>query len=114
MYVRLCVRVCVCVCCKMCVCTCACACVCSDVQVPFPSERLAHMALCALVADKELRPDRVQRDLSLQGPLLTAVFSGRLAKDVRVSATSFFESLLLILDVQACFDEDHPHEVALL
>ncbi len=78
--------------------------------MPFPDVRLASVALQALRVDKELS-SLVTRDLSVidaQGSpdptVLRVEYKAATNRMLRVAVNSFFESLALVLEVQAELD----------
>lgn len=96
-------------------------------QIPFPTHRLADIALRVLNVDKELSL-LVNRDLSLglsavnepressdpikglgtteAGHTLLAVFEAATNRVLRVSVNSFLDNVALVLDMMATLDVD--------
>lgn len=86
----------------------------STIDVPFPTTRLASVALQALGVDKELSP-LVRRTLSTVLPadttqkgesVLRARYIATTNRMLRVAVNSFMESLALVLKVMEQLDED--------
>ncbi|KAB5536683.1 transcription factor Pcc1-domain-containing protein [Coniochaeta sp. 2T2.1] len=84
------------------------------VDVPFPTARLASVALQALGVDKELSP-LVRRTLSMvtpaksdaaQGNILRVEYVATTNRMLRVAVNGFMESLALVLEVMEKLDED--------
>lgn len=82
------------------------------VDVPFPTARLASIALQALGVDKELSP-LVRRTLSTAAPadtqennILTVKYVATTNRMLRVAVNGFMESLNLVLEVMEKLDED--------
>jgi EKC/KEOPS complex subunit PCC1/LAGE3 len=86
--------------------------------VPFPTPRLASVALQALQVDKELSPlvsrsftlasssqDATAGDEALPSVLRT-VYKATTNRMLRVAVNSFMESLSLIIEVMGELDED--------
>lgn len=84
------------------------------VDVPFPTARLASVALQALGVDKELSP-LVRRALStislsdavdMRENILRARYLATTNRMLRVAVNGFMESLALVLEVMEQLDED--------
>ncbi|OIW35389.1 Pcc1-domain-containing protein [Coniochaeta ligniaria NRRL 30616] len=84
------------------------------VDVPFPTARLASIALQALRVDKELSP-LVRRALSTVVPpdavdtrenILRAEYVATTNRMLRVAVNGFMDSLALVLEVMEKLDED--------
>lgn len=85
---------------------------CRTVNVPFPTARLASIALQALGVDKELSP-LVRRTLSAVAPadtqennILRVKYVATTNRMLRVAVNGFMESLNLVLEVMEKLDED--------
>lgn len=76
----------------------------ADLEVPFPSNREAVIALGSLSVDKEPRRGGVQRKISVDKNILLIHFEALEAKSLRVSINSFFEHLRLVCETIRCFD----------
>ncbi|KAK7752448.1 hypothetical protein SLS62_005601 [Diatrype stigma] len=88
-------------------------------DVPFPSPRLASIALKALQVDKELSP-LVRKTFSVavaaseeslaeeggEGNILRTEYKATTNRMLRVAVNSFMESLYLVIEVMEQLDED--------
>ncbi|KAK9773730.1 hypothetical protein AB5N19_05402 [Seiridium cardinale] len=86
-------------------------------DVPFPTARLASVALRSLRVDKELSP-LVQRELAIATPttgpengriqdsLLKVTYKATTNRMLRVAVNGFMESLTLVLEVMENLDTD--------
>lgn len=93
-----------------------------ELDVPFENERLANIAYQSIHVDTEIRPDVVQRDLSVNGNVLHVYVSNKSidvsfsfihfncsryvtdsAKQLRVCLTGFFDALTLVLQTIKAF-----------
>ncbi|KAK6193504.1 hypothetical protein LQW54_012399 [Pestalotiopsis sp. IQ-011] len=86
-------------------------------DVPFPTARLASVALRSLQVDKELSP-LVQRDLRIATPsnlpeadriqdsVLNVTYKATTNRMLRVAVNGFMESLTLVLEVMETLDTD--------
>lgn len=70
--------------------------------VPFETSRLANIALKSLDPDPELKPDQLNKVLSVQGNDLCATFSAVTDRTLRVGVNSFFDNLNLVVE---CMDQ---------
>ncbi|KAI1504390.1 Pcc1-domain-containing protein [Biscogniauxia marginata] len=87
------------------------------IDVPFPTPRLASVALKALRVDKELSP-LVKRTFSVNSPtgdaaegslehcILRTEYKATTNRMLRVAVNSFMESLNLVIEVMEELDED--------
>lgn len=84
------------------------------INIPFPTARLASVALQALCVDKELSPS-VRRhfsttaagDIDTAGKLiLRTEYSATTNRMLRVAVNSFMDSIMLVLDVMENLDTD--------
>jgi EKC/KEOPS complex subunit PCC1/LAGE3 len=84
------------------------------IDVPFPTARLASIALQALRVDKELSP-LVRRALSTVAPadtvatrenILRAKYVAATNRMLRVAVNGFMDSLALVLEVMEKLDQD--------
>ncbi|KAI1083256.1 Pcc1-domain-containing protein [Whalleya microplaca] len=84
------------------------------IEVPFPTPRLASVALKALQVDKELSP-LVTRTFSINPPkddenvasnVLRIEYKATTNRMLRVAVNSFMESLNLVIEVMEELDED--------
>ncbi|KAI0890558.1 Pcc1-domain-containing protein [Annulohypoxylon maeteangense] len=88
-----------------------------NIEVPFPTPRLASIALKALQVDKELSP-LVQRHFSIGnsnnntangdivGNILQIEYKATTNRMLRVAVNSFMDSLNLVLEVMQELDTD--------
>ncbi|KAF7525606.1 hypothetical protein G7054_g11038 [Neopestalotiopsis clavispora] len=86
-------------------------------DVPFPTARLASVALRSLQVDKELSP-LVRRDLRIATPenlpdteriedsVLKVTYKATTNRMLRVAVNGFMESLTLVLEVMESLDTD--------
>lgn len=84
-------------------------------EVPFPTERLASVALRSLQVDKELSP-LVRRTFALGGAsnwngdvddrMLLVEYRATTNRMLRVAVNSFMESLYLVIEVMENLDTD--------
>jgi EKC/KEOPS complex subunit PCC1/LAGE3 len=90
---------------------------CRVIDVPFPDERLAKIALRALSVDKELSPlvNRTFEVVDVSGDkdaaatsktVLTVVYRATTNRMLRVSVNGFWESLRLVVQVMEDLDVD--------
>ncbi|KAI2466634.1 Pcc1-domain-containing protein [Annulohypoxylon bovei var. microspora] len=87
------------------------------IEVPFPTSRLASIALKTLQVDKELSP-LVQRTFSIgssnegtangdvEGTILRTEYKATTNRMLRVAVNSFMDSLNLVLEVMQELDTD--------
>ncbi|CAG9854629.1 unnamed protein product [Phyllotreta striolata] len=69
----------------------------SEIQIPFESKKCAEVAYDVLRVDKEPKRSEVSKQLGVRDNVLTAHFSGKLARQLRVSVNGFFEKLDLVV-----------------
>ncbi|ORZ11200.1 CTAG/Pcc1 family [Absidia repens] len=67
-----------------------------QIDIPFPSAKLATIAMRVLSVDKELKTDQVKRTLECDDALLKIHFASVSAKMLRVSSNSFLEMVLMV------------------
>lgn len=91
---------------------------CSTVDVPFPTPRLASIALKALQVDKELSPlvrrtfsiatseESLAKEEGAEGNILRTEYRATTNRMLRVAVNSFMESLYLVIEVMEQLDED--------
>ncbi|XP_072310290.1 L antigen family member 3-like [Eucyclogobius newberryi] len=72
-------------------------------DVPFPSNREAVVALRSLSPDKEPRKGGITKDLTVQGHTLSVRWSADEARILRVSVNSFMDHLSLVLETMEMF-----------
>ncbi|KAL5254918.1 hypothetical protein ACHWQZ_G014385 [Mnemiopsis leidyi] len=78
---------------------------CCNISIPFPSERLATIAMRSVSADKEPRKSGVTRDMKVCGGVLHVSVSSSELRVLRVSLGSVLELLKLSCDTMDMFDE---------
>jgi len=66
-----------------------------DLQVEYASEENASMVYTALSVDKELQPDKVKRNMVLNGRQLLVQFAAVEARFLRASFSAFVDILVL-------------------
>ncbi|XP_024396214.1 EKC/KEOPS complex subunit PCC1 [Physcomitrium patens] len=66
-----------------------------SMNVDYPSESLANIVKTALAVDPELQPDKVQREMSVQGARLSVTFTALEARFLRASFSAFMDLLVL-------------------
>lgn len=71
----------------------------------FPTEESAKAAAASVSVDPELRPDRVQREITVSGATVRACVRGNDAKFVRVSVSGMLEMFALATSTLAAFAE---------
>ncbi|RUS16268.1 transcription factor Pcc1-domain-containing protein [Endogone sp. FLAS-F59071] len=79
--------------------------------VPFPTPRLANIALRVLNVDKELKTDQARRTLSLEHEKLIVHFDCASTRMLRVSVNSFLEMLVMVTRTMEEFNEEDEEEV---
>ncbi|KJY01981.1 transcription factor pcc1 like protein [Zymoseptoria brevis] len=83
------------------------------VRIPFPSARLASVAIRTLSVDPELSP-LVRRSFSLQGEtVLRTDYRATTNRMLRVAVNGFFDSLGTVLHVMEDLDVDVVHHKGL-
>jgi EKC/KEOPS complex subunit PCC1/LAGE3 len=87
---------------------------CSALDVPFPTARLASIALKSIQVDKELSP-LVHRSFAVANPthagaedgsVLHVEYSATTNRMLRVAVNSFMDSLALVIEVMEHLDVD--------
>ncbi|XP_033221467.1 uncharacterized protein LOC117175819 [Belonocnema kinseyi] len=73
------------------------------VAIGFPSVKEAQIAYEVLSVDKGPRRSGTKRNLSVVDKFLEVKFTGQKASKLRTALTSYFESLLLVLDTMIEF-----------
>ncbi|KAK8088859.1 hypothetical protein PG997_003820 [Apiospora hydei] len=76
------------------------------VQVPFPTARLASVALQSLQVDKELPPASDANTTGDQDKTLHVEYRATTNRMLRVAVNSFMESLNLVIEVMEHLDAD--------
>ncbi|XP_077593533.1 L antigen family member 3-like [Stigmatopora nigra] len=77
-----------------------------SLNVPFPSEREATIALRSLGADRQPRRSGARQHLELHRTVLTASWSADSARNLRVAVNSFIEHLDLVLETMIMFSTE--------
>ncbi|KAI7864402.1 transcription factor Pcc1-domain-containing protein [Spinellus fusiger] len=75
-----------------------------QLEIPFPSERLATVAMRVLSVDKELKADQVQRTLTTAEEILTVRFECTSTRMLRVSVNSFLEMVGMVTKTMDHYD----------
>ncbi|KKF95197.1 Polarized growth chromatin-associated controller 1 [Ceratocystis platani] len=76
-----------------------------SLSIPFPTPRLADVALRAISVDPELSP-LVNRQMSTQNAVLKVDYRATTNRMLRVATNSFMASLALVIEVMEKMDED--------
>ncbi|KAI0013361.1 Pcc1-domain-containing protein [Xylariaceae sp. FL0662B] len=85
------------------------------IEVPFPTSRLASVALRSLQVDKELSPlvtrtfsikSSTEEEGHVEGNVLRTEYKATTNRMLRVAVNSFMESLNLVIEVMEELDED--------
>uniref|UniRef100_A0AAY4BNI4 L antigen family member 3 n=1 Tax=Denticeps clupeoides TaxID=299321 RepID=A0AAY4BNI4_9TELE len=74
--------------------------ICSNLEVPFPSECLASIALNSLAPDREPRRGGITKELLVTGSVRWTADEARV---LRVSVGSFLDHLSLVLETMEAF-----------
>ncbi|XP_019961964.1 L antigen family member 3-like [Paralichthys olivaceus] len=74
-----------------------------SLDVPFPTSREAHIALCSLSPDREPRKGGITKHLSVSGSTLSVRWSADEARILRVSVNSFLDHLSLVVETMQMF-----------
>jgi len=67
-----------------------------NIDIPFPTSRLAEIAYEVLRVDTEPKRSGVTKGLALKENILHVKFTAALAKQLRVAVNGFFENIVLI------------------
>jgi len=67
-----------------------------NIDIPFPTPRLAEIAHEVLRVDAEPKRSGVKKELSFKENILHVKFSAELARQLRVAVNGFFENIILI------------------
>ncbi|KKA28779.1 hypothetical protein TD95_002862 [Thielaviopsis punctulata] len=76
-----------------------------SLSIPFPTPRLANVALKAISVDPELSP-LVHRSMRTDGPALLVDYKATTNRMLRVATNSFMASLKLTTEVMEKMDAD--------
>lgn len=82
------------------------------IRIPFASERHAAIAKQVIEVDKELQPQDVQRDLSVDGGTLIATFSTLTVRLSRLTVNAFLENVDLVVRTIGEFGENAENGAA--
>ncbi|XP_012670016.2 L antigen family member 3-like [Clupea harengus] len=74
-----------------------------NLDVPFPSEREASIALNSLSPDREPRKGGITKELVAVGNVLSVRWTADEARVLRVSVGSFLDHLALVLETMEAF-----------
>uniref|UniRef100_A0A3B3QEJ3 L antigen family member 3 n=1 Tax=Paramormyrops kingsleyae TaxID=1676925 RepID=A0A3B3QEJ3_9TELE len=80
----------------------------SFLNVPFPSEREASIALGSLAPDSEPRKGGISKEMCTAGNILNVKWSADEARILRVSVGSFLDHLALVLETMLEFGPPVP------
>jgi len=67
-----------------------------EVEIPFPTNRLAEIAYHVLRVDQEPKRSRITKVVWFEDNLLKVVFTGKDPKHLRVATNGFFDNVHLI------------------
>jgi len=76
------------------------------VRIPFTSERHATIAKQVIEVDKELQPQAVKRELTVEGKQLVATFKTLTVRLSRLTLNAFLENVDLVVRTLGEFGED--------
>ncbi|KAL5614874.1 uncharacterized protein BROUX77_000711 [Berkeleyomyces rouxiae] len=76
-----------------------------SLSIPFPTARLANVALKATAVDPELSP-LVNRQMTTHDAVLKVDYRATTNRMLRVATNSFMASLTLVVEVMEKMDED--------
>ncbi|OAD61897.1 L antigen family member 3 [Eufriesea mexicana] len=79
-----------------------------NLSIPFPSSREAEIVYQVLRVDKEPSRGSITKNLTLDNNLLKVVISGTEVRKIRVALTSFFDSLILVIETMQLFGPPVP------
>jgi EKC/KEOPS complex subunit PCC1/LAGE3 len=65
-------------------------------QVKYATEELATVVMTALGVDEELQPDKVRREMKVEGQLLCITLTGVEARFLRASFNAFMDVMVLV------------------
>lgn len=82
------------------------------IRIPFASERHAAIAKQVIEVDKELQPQDVKRDLSVDGGTLIATFSTLTVRLSRLTVNAFLENVDLVVRTIGEFGENAENGAA--
>eukprot|EP00271_Cylindrocystis_brebissonii_P004874 TRINITY_DN16795_c0_g1_i2.p1 TRINITY_DN16795_c0_g1~~TRINITY_DN16795_c0_g1_i2.p1 ORF type:complete len:121 (+),score=14.56 TRINITY_DN16795_c0_g1_i2:147-509(+) len=76
----------------------------SILEVNFPSEQWAMIVMNSLSVDSELHPDKLRREISVQGPKLRVHFETAELRLLRAAFNAFMDMLILATRTLEEFD----------
>lgn len=80
-----------------------------SVRVPFANSKHADIAKQVIEVDRELQPQAVKRELTVEGDVLVASFSTLTVRLARLSLNSFLENVDLVVRTISQFGDDAEH-----
>jgi len=80
-----------------------------SVRIPFANSKHADIAKQVIEVDRELQPQAVKRELSVEGDVLVASFSTLTVRLARLSLNSFLENVDLVVHTISQFANDAEH-----
>ncbi|KAH9058392.1 transcription factor Pcc1-domain-containing protein [Lactarius vividus] len=78
----------------------------SFVRIPFANSKHANIAKQVIEVDRELQPQAVKRELSVEGDVLVASFSTLTVRLARLTLNSFLENVDLVVRTISQFADD--------
>ncbi|KAH9838269.1 transcription factor Pcc1-domain-containing protein [Rhodofomes roseus] len=76
------------------------------IRIPFESEKHASIAKQVIEVDRELQPQAVLRELSVENDILIATFKTLTVRLSRLTVNAFLENVDLVIRTLAEFGED--------
>ncbi|KZT73021.1 transcription factor Pcc1 [Daedalea quercina L-15889] len=76
------------------------------IQIPFESEKHASIAKQVIEVDRELQPQAVRRELSIENNVLVVTFKTLTVRLSRLTVNAFLENVDLVIRTLAEFGED--------
>jgi len=80
-----------------------------SVRIPFANSQHANIAKQVIEVDRELQPQAVKRELSVEGDVLVASFSTLTVRLARLTLNSFLENVDLVVRTISQFADDAEH-----
>jgi len=80
-----------------------------SVRIPFANSKHADIAKQVIEVDRELQPQAVKRELTVEGDVLVASFSTLTVRLARLSLNSFLENVDLVVRIISQFGDDAEH-----
>ncbi|XP_072514623.1 L antigen family member 3-like [Salminus brasiliensis] len=78
------------------------------VEVPFPSQREASIAVQSLFPDREPRKGGITKTLSVSANILSVKWTADEARVLRVAVASFLDHLALVMETMDAFGQTMP------